>query len=45
MNNLPQDILLKIYKYKHELEYVNVLNQTLLYRNNNNDYTMTKNNY
>ena len=42
MNNLPEDIINKIYRHKHEFEYVNVLNQILLYRNNNNVYTMTK---
>ena len=45
MNHLPEDIINKIYRHKHELEYVNVLNQILLYRNNNNVYTMTKNKY
>ena len=29
MNNLPDDVIQHIYLYKHNLEYVNVMNQLL----------------
>ena len=27
MDNLPKEIITKIYEYKHEMEYLNVMNQ------------------
>ena len=36
MNVLPEEIIIKIYRHKHELEFKNVLNQ--LVDNNKNGY-------
>ena len=34
MNNLPEEVKDKIYKYKHQLEYKSVMNELLLHRLN-----------
>ena len=34
MNNLPEEVKDKIYKYKHELEYKSVMNELILHRLN-----------
>ena len=36
MNFLPEDVIIKIYRYKHELEFKHVLDQ--LVDNNKNSY-------
>ena len=42
MDNLPEDILQKIYKSKHEMEFIPVLQQIVLYRLPENLYFTTK---